>query len=243
MFGDLVSGVSDTKNLNSWKPRVLLEKCLKITRFFYSFVRSRERLVSEYFLKILWKTRVWRFCWKSLVFHNFAKSREKLMFGYFLEIISGLSLMSHVKSRERLVFGYFSLFCWKSLVFHSFAKSRETLVFERFLEMISGLSQLCKVSWKACVWRFYWNDLWSFETLQSRLKRSCLEIFLKCSLVFRSYVKSRERHVFRDILENLWLFTALVSPKARVCSFLENRWLLTSMGCLVTSLRTKTYFH
>ena len=154
---------------------------------FYSFVRSRERLVSEYFLKILWKTRVWRFCWKSLVFHNFAKSREKLMFGYFLEIISGLSLMSHVKSRERLVFGYFSLFCWKSLVFHSFAKSRETLVFgdflkwslvfpsyvksrERlvfgdFIEMISGLSKLCKVVWNARVWRFSWNVLWSFAAM------------------------------------------------------------------------------
>ena len=142
------------------------------------------------------------------------------MFGDFLEIISGLSLMSHVKSRERLVFGYFSLFCWKSLVFRSFAKSRETLVFGdflkiagfsqlcevswnarvwRFLEMISGLSQLCKVSWKACVRRFYRNDLWSFETLQSLVKRSCLEIFLKCSLVFRSYVKSRDRHVFIEI--------------------------------------------
>ena len=89
----------------------------------------------------------------------------------------------------------------------------------RFLEMISGLSQLCKVSWKACVWRFYWNDLWSFETFQNLVKRACLEIFLKCSLVFRSYVKSRERHVFRDILENLWWFTALVSPKAPVCRF------------------------
>ena len=158
------------------------------------------------------------------------------MFGDFLEIISGLSLMSYVKSRERLVFGYFSLFCWKrksceKLVFGDFVENRwfftalRSLVKRSCLEislMISGLSQLCKqckVSWKACVWRFYWNDLWSFETLQSRVKRSCLEIFLKCSLVFRSYVKSRERHVFRDILENLWLFTALVSPKARVCRF------------------------
>ena len=158
------------------------------------------------------------------------------MFGDFLEIISGLSLMSYVKSRERLVFGYFSLLCWKrksceKLVFGDFVENRwfftalRSLVKRSCLEiswMISGLSQLCKqckVSWKACVWRFYWNDLWSFETLQSLVKRSCLEIFLKCSLVFRSYVKSRERHVFRDILENLWLFTALVSPTARVCRY------------------------
>ena len=160
--------------------------------------------------------------------------------------------MSYVKSRERLVFGYFSLLCWKrkfceKLVFGDFVENRwfftalRSLVKRSCLEiswMISGLSQLCKqckVSWKACVWRFYWNDLWSFETLQSLVKRSCLEIFLKCSLVFRSYVKSRERHVFRDILENLWLFTALVSPTARVCRYFWKS-LVFSLLCDVSLL-------
>ena len=93
------------------------------------------------------------------------------------------------------------------LVFQSLNSWKPRVLLEMCLKIAGFFLQLCKVSWKACVWIFLENPFfsqlskscerlvfgdfvenrWFFTTLQSLVKSSCLEIFLKLSLAFRSW--------------------------------------------------------
>lgn len=184
------------QSLNSWKPRVLLEMCLKIPGFFLQLC------------KVSWKACVWIFL-ENPFFSQLSKSCERLVFGDFVENRWFFTtLQSLVKS------SCLQIFLKLSLVFRSWAMlslvkgscldilayfvEKENLVKNSCLEIlmkIAGFSQLCEVSWNARVWRF-----------------------LEWSLVFRSYVnnvKSRERLVFGDFIE-------MISGLSKLCKVLWN---------------------